>query len=329
MLTRQIRGIDEPISALGMGCWAIGGAFLLDGKNDGWGKVDDAESIRAIHRALDFGVNFFDTADAYGAGHSERLLGAAFKGRREQVVIATKFGFTYDEDKRELLGTDVSPIYIRWACEQSLRRLNTDYLDLYQLHCGASPSEAQAIFDALDKLVTEGKIRAYGWSTGDPNNAQLVASRNNAGAIQHGMNVLSDAKEILDVCSQYELISVTNSPLANGLLSGKYSPNHQFLSDDFRGAGHEWATSFETGYPKREIFDKLDAIRDILTMNGRSLVQGALAWIWGRSDRTLPIPGFKTVAQVEENCRALQFGALSDEQMQEIHQILHHLETSA
>src|SRR5690606_5910942 len=113
------------------------------------------------------------------------------------------------------------------------------------LHCGASPEEAETVFDTLDDLVREGKIRVYGWSTGDPDSARLVAGRENAASIQHGLNVFSDAAEILEVCDAYDVASVSNSNLANGLLSGKYSADHVFGKDDFRGAGHEWATSFK------------------------------------------------------------------------------------
>jgi aryl-alcohol dehydrogenase-like predicted oxidoreductase len=307
---------------MGLGCWAIGGPFLMDGKPDGWGPVEDAESIRAIRRAIDLGVTFFDTADAYGTGHSERLLAQALKGYRDKVVIATKFGFTYDEDKRQLTGTDVSPTYIRRACEASLRRLQTDYIDLYQLHCGASPEEAEVIFNTLAQLQAEGLIRTYGWSTSDPNNARFVAAHENGTAIQHGLNVFGDASEMLEVCAQHNLASINNSPLASGLLSGKYQANSVIPAGDFRAAGHAWAIYFENGQPKPEFLDKLAAVREILTSQGRSLVQGALAWIWAKSDRTIPIPGFKTVAQVEENCAAMQFGPLTSAQMAEIDQLL-------
>lgn len=310
------------VSAMGIGCWAIGGPFLLNGKSDGWGKVDDAESIRAIHRALDFGVNFFDTSDAYGTGHSERVLGQALASQRNEVVIATKFGFTYDEDKRELTGTNVTPEYIRWACEQSLRRLNTDYIDLYQLHCGASAEEAEVVFDTLDILVQEGKIRAYGWSTAEPNNGHIVAARQHGVAIQHHLNVLDDVPEMLNVSKQRGVTSIVNSPLACGLLSGKYSADYSFPVDDFRAAGHEWATAFIDGRPKPSLLEKLEAIREQLTLQGHTLVQGALAWIWAKSDQAIPIPGFKTVAQVEENCASLQLGPLTVAQMQEIDRIL-------
>jgi aryl-alcohol dehydrogenase-like predicted oxidoreductase len=238
------------------------------------------------------------------------------------VVIATKFGFTYDEDKREILGTDVSPDYIRWACEQSLRRLNIDYIDLYQLHCGASPAEAEIIFDALEGLVSDGKIRAYGWSTGDLTSARLLSACANGVAIQHGLNVLDDAPEMLALCEQNNLASINNSPLASGLLSGKYHKDTRFPDDDFRSAGHTWATSFENGRPKADLLDKIDSIRDILTAQGRTLVQGALAWIWAKNERTLPIPGIKTTAQAKENAMAMQFGPLSPEEMAAIETLL-------
>jgi aryl-alcohol dehydrogenase-like predicted oxidoreductase len=134
--TRKLGRTGPEVSAIGLGCWAIGGPFIFEGKPDGWGTVDDAESIRAINRAVDLGVTLFDTADAYGTGHSERVLGRALRGRRDDVVIATKFGYTYDESRRTITGTDVSAGYIRRACAASLVRLGTDYIDLYQLHVG-------------------------------------------------------------------------------------------------------------------------------------------------------------------------------------------------
>jgi aryl-alcohol dehydrogenase-like predicted oxidoreductase len=131
-LTRQL-GADE-IPAIGMGCWAIGGPFWFGTQPLGWGEVDDNESIAAIHKALDLGVSFFDTANIYGCGHSERVLGTALKGVREQVIIATKFGNTFDESTRQKTGQDASPEGIRRACDESLQRLGATYIDLYQFH---------------------------------------------------------------------------------------------------------------------------------------------------------------------------------------------------
>ena len=163
------------VSAMGLGCWAIGGPFWFGETPSGWGEVDDDESIRAIHAGLDLGINFFDTSDVYGTGHSERVLAHAFEGRRDKVVIATKFGNTFDEATRQGTGSDASPEYIRSACEASLRRLNTDYIDLYQFHLnGYPPEKAAPVRDTLEELVAAGKIRAYGWSTDFPDSARVT-----------------------------------------------------------------------------------------------------------------------------------------------------------
>ncbi|MDK2950575.1 MAG: hypothetical protein PWQ77_240, partial [Kosmotogales bacterium] len=134
MQKRKLGKSGIEVNPLGMGCWAIGGYFILDGMPDGYGKVNDEESIKAITMAVDMGIDFFDTSDVYGTGHSEEILGKALEGKRNEVVIATKFGFTYDSTKREITGTDFSKDYVKWACEQSMKRLKTNYIDLYQLH---------------------------------------------------------------------------------------------------------------------------------------------------------------------------------------------------
>ncbi len=167
-------GVD--VSAIGLGCWAIGGPFWRDGKPVGWGEVDDDESVRAIRRGVELGVTFFDTSDVYGAGHSERVLGRALAGVRDEVVIATKFGNTFDETSRVITGSDASPEGIRRACEASLRRLGTDRIDLYQLHLSDyDPVAAAEVRDALEELVADGLVRAYGWSTDDPARAAVFA----------------------------------------------------------------------------------------------------------------------------------------------------------
>jgi len=309
---------------MGLGCWAIGGPFWAGDDAVGWGKVDDDESIGAIHRALDLGVNFFDTADVYGTGHSERVLGHALAGRRDQVVIATKFGNTFDESTRQITGSDASPEYVRQACEASLQRLNTDYVDLYQFHLNDyDPDQAGAVRDVLEELVKEGKIRYYGWSTDFPDRARVFAEGPNCTTVQHQMNVLEDAGPMIALCEQLGLGSINRGPLAMGLLTGKYRADSKLASDDVRGdKSPAWMKYFEDGKPNPEWLKKLEAIREILTSGGRTLAQAALAWIWARSEQTIPIPGFRTVRQVEENCAAMQFGPLSAKQMREIDTLL-------
>jgi len=314
------------VSAMGLGCWAIGGPVVWeDGTEFGWGKIDDKDSIAAIRRGLDSGVTFFDTADSYGAGHSERVLGQALGKDRDRVAIATKFGWTFEDDgSRRSHGSNASPEYVRSACEASLRRLGTDRIDLYQLHIGdLELSAADAAAEVLDELVSEGLIRAYCWSTDSLERGERWLGRPGFAAIQHNLNVFEDSPELLALCERENLASVNRNPLAMGFLSGKYTKDTRVSPDDFRASGIEWVAVFdETGAPRAEWLAKLDAVREILSSNGRTLVQGAIAWIWGRSEKTIPIPGIKTAAQAEENAGAMQYGPLTPEQIGEIDGIL-------
>lgn len=313
------------VSALGMGCWAIGGPLWEGETPHGWGEVDDEESIRAIHKALDLGVNFFDTANVYGAGHSERVLARAFVGRRPQVVIATKFSSLFDEKSRQVISwSSTSPESIRRECEASMRRLNTDYIDLYQFHDNGYPAEkAAAVRDTLEELVKEGKIRSYGWSTDFPERARVFAQGLKCSAVQLQLNVLEDNPEMIALCEKENLAALNRGPLAMGLLTDKYKMETKISVDDVRGEKSPgWVKYFKDGKPNPEWAAKRDAVREILTSKGRSVAQGALAWNWARSDKTLPIPGFRTVAQVEENAGAMRYGPLTTEQMQEIDQLL-------
>lgn len=323
-LQRRLGRSDIQISAMGLGCWAIGGPYGKGDTPHGWGEVDDNESIRAIHRGLELGVTFFDTADVYGAGHSERVLARAVEGQRDKVVIATKFGNVFDESTRQVTGSSAAPDYIRQACEASLRRLNTDYIDLYQFHLNDFPADqADAVRDTLETLVNEGLIRHYGWSTDFPERARVFAQGPHCVAIQHQMNVLDDAASVVAVCEEFNLASINRGPLAMGLLSGKYTAGSSLALNDVRGEkSPEWMKYFTEGKPNPEWLQKLEAVREILTSDGRTLPQGAIAWLWARSGQTIPIPGFRTVPQVEENCNAMHKGPLKPEQMREIDKLL-------
>ena len=323
-MTRTLGRLGVEVSALGMGCWAIGGPFWRGETPLGWGKVDDAESTRAIHKALDLGVTFFDTADVYGAGHSERVLGTALGKRRSRVVVATKFNSVFDERTRQVTGEDASARYIREACAASLRRLQTDYIDLYQFHNNGYPAEdAPAVRDALEDLVKEGKIKAYGWSTDFPDRAEVFASGPHCASIQFQLNVLTDNAAVIAVCEKHGLAAINRGPLAMGLLTGKYTAESRPADDDVRGVkAPEWMGFFKNGMPVPDWLRKRDAVRQVLESGGRTLAQGALGWLWARSPRTIPIPGFRTVAQVEENAAALFKGPLSQDQMAEIFRIL-------
>jgi aryl-alcohol dehydrogenase-like predicted oxidoreductase len=317
MFRRQLGRSGIQVSAMGMGCWAIGGPWSLDGVPSGWGLVDDQESIRAIHCALDLGIDFFDTAANYGCGHSERILGRALAGRRDHVIVATKFGYLVNEDNKTVSRNDTAVLAnIRQDCEASLRRLNTDYIDLYHFHVSDyDPVQAAEVREALEELAAAGKIRFYGWSTDVPQAAQVFAQGQHCVAIQHDLNVIQDAPEMLAVCDAFDQASINRSPLGRGLLSGKYNLASRFPANDVR-----YQDSFRDRWAV-PILGQLDALRQVLTSDGRTLVQGALAWIWARSERTIPIPGFKTETQVEENIRAIEFGPLTGEQMALIKQL--------
>lgn len=320
--TRTLGPSGIEVSALGLGCWAIGGPFWRGEQPLGWGDVDDAESIRAIHCALEMGVTFFDTADVYGTGHSERILGLALAGKRDRVVIATKFGNQFDETARQATGSSEDPAYIRQAIRASLDRLQMDYVDLYQLHTHPAPGEVGPILETLDALVSEGLIRAYAWSTDSVEAARAFQAGAHNAAVQHELNVLTDAPAMLAFCEEHGLASVNRTPLAMGLLTGKFSADSQLGTDDVRGIAPEWLKYFADGKPSPEWLALLDAVREILRSEGRTLAQGALAWIWGRSPQTVPIPGFRTVAQVEDNAAALAQGPLTPDQMAEIESLL-------
>jgi aryl-alcohol dehydrogenase-like predicted oxidoreductase len=311
------------VSALGMGCWAIGGitkAPIASGSAPfSWGTVEDDESVRTIRAAVDAGINFFDTADVYGGGHSEELLGEALTGRRHKVVLATKFGHAFDRYTRQMLGIDASPTYIRRALEGSLQRLKTDYIDLYQLHIGEyDPNYLDDVCDCLDRLAQAGKIRSYGWITLPDRieGAKIFANRKYCSAIQHKLNVLEDAPEMLAVCKENNVASVNLAPLAMSLLTGKFGSESKFPDFDLR---HGW--DLDSGVYAKQL-KLVEQLREILTSDGRTIVQGALGWIWARSGITIPIPGCKNVKQAQENAAAMQFGPLKESQMKEIERIL-------
>ncbi len=319
METRTLGRSGIEVSAIGMGCWAIGGPWTYhpaegDPHPAGWSVVDDTQSIRAIHAALDAGVAFFDTAANYGAGHSERVLGRALRSRRSDVVIATKFGYLVDEGSRDVRSDHAQVLpRVRRDCEESLRRLGTDYIDLFLLHVDDyDPEQAVAVRSALDELVDEGKIRAYGWSTDSAERARVFAEGAQCAVIQFAYNVFSQKYDLRDLLVEAVLGGIARSPLAMGMLTGKMTETTTFPDDDVRQEldFKEGRHAFLLGLGKR--------IEEILTAEGHSPAQGALSWILTGDPRIVPIPGFKTADQVAENIGALQAGPLSLDQMTRI-----------
>jgi aryl-alcohol dehydrogenase-like predicted oxidoreductase len=326
MEARKLGTQGPAVSAMGIGTFAMGGLSTVEGgKLRGWDGTDDGETVRALHAALDLGVTFVDTADVYGAGHSEKLLGEHLGARRNDIILATKFGKIFDETTRSRSDdTDVSPAYIVRACEGSLRRLRTDHIDLYQLHEASTDlALLDDIIATLEKLVSEGKLRGYGWSTDDPARVAAMARGPNCIAVQQKLNLFEGDWRTHDVAAEHGLASVVRSPLATGLLTGKYSAETRFSDADLRKG---WKLA--EGERARQLRG-LEAVRELLTVGGRSLTQGALGWLWAKSPITIPIPGFKTVAQVTDNVGALQHGPLPASTMAEIDGVLAGLKAAA
>lgn len=324
-MQRKLGRSGIKVSAMGMGCWAIGGPWSSMGDPSGWGEADDDESIKALHAAYDHGITFYDTAANYGAGHSEVILGQAFKDRRDKVIIATKFGYKVDEQARAVTGYGedgnaetgdvVTPL--RDDVEASLRRLGTDYIDLYQFHVNEYEVEkAAGVRDALEEFVKAGKIRYYGWSTDYPQRLRVFVEGEHCVAVQANMNVIHRNPEILAMCDEFDQACINRGPLAMGLLTGKYTKESTWQPNDVRTA--QWFKDYFLG----PVLDNLPKIRDVLTSEGRTLAQGALGWLWGHHERTIPIPGIRTVRQAEENAKAMEFGPLTPDQMAQIESLL-------
>lgn len=315
IVTRSL-GAGRVVSAIGFGTWAIGGPHSRNGQPIGWGEVDDDESIRAIRAAVDAGVTLFDTADVYGCGHSERMLARALPRDRGEILLATKFGYTYDEATKESPGSDASPAYIRRACEASLRRLRVEAIDLYQFHLGDHPlDQARDVLATLEDLTREGKIRSFGWSTDDPERAALFASNPHCAAIQLSFNIFDGNAATLQVAERFGVAALVRSPLGMGLLTGRITASTRFAADDVRSG---WDLAGEVS----ERLAVLERIRSVLTEDGRTLAQGALGWLLARSANIVPIPGVRTEAQAEDNAGVLRRGPLTREQMVRIDRVL-------
>ena len=316
----QVLGQD--ISPLGMGCWPIGGAMYAGTQSLGYTGASDDASMRTIHAALDCGIQLFDTAAAYGAGHSERLLGQALY-KRPEALIVTKIGIGIDEASRQISFDPFSADRVAPAVDGCLRRLNRDRIDIVLLHLNDLPiPEATELFDALDQAQASGKIRAYGWSTDYSASVAAMTSRPNFKAAEFAMNVFVDAPRMQKTVQDHNVYALIRSPLAMGLLGGKYDATRTLPSDDIRASGEAWMEYFQNGQANPDLMKTLNAVRDLLMSDGRTLVQGALGWLWAKAATHIPIPGARTPAQIEGLAAALSKGALPQSVMADIENLV-------
>ncbi|GAB5509575.1 MAG: hypothetical protein Rhims3KO_09760 [Hyphomicrobiales bacterium] len=221
------------------------------------------------------------------------------------------------------MGEDIDPADLTTALNASRVRLQRDHLDIVFLHLNTLPvAKAEPLFDVLEEAVSRSRIGAYGWSSDYPDAVNAVAKRPGFLAVQHAMNVFFDAPSMMKVVNRFELCSFNRSPLAMGLLTGKFNDGAAVQPGDVRLNSFHWMDYFKDGQVVPSFVERTEAVRDLLTVGGRSLAQGALGWLWAKSPATVPIPGARTPEQALHNASALEFGALPEAIMNEIENVL-------
>lgn len=283
---RKLGRAGIEVSVIGMGCWAIGG--------DAWGPVEDETAKAAIRRALDLGVNFFDTADVYGRGRSERVLGEVLEGRRDEVVIATKVGLWHSGDDRPNAYAD--PKMVFESCEASLERLRTDHIDVYQCHVWWDEN-TEVFVGAFEELKRQGKIRAYGVSTSQIEHLRHFDQAGTCDTLQFDYSILNrqPETELLPYCEDHDIGTIVRGPLRMGILTGKFTPETTFPEGDVR---RNWPKEPWYG----EQLEKTEALKALA--EGRRLSEIALSFVLRHPAVHTAIPGAKNPEQMEQNARA-------------------------
>ena len=322
MEKRQLGQSDLHVTAIGLGCWVMGGWM--------WGGADDADSVAAIRRAVELGVNFIDTAPVYGQGHSEELVGKAIDGIRDQVVVATKCGLVWgDRPGREFfVGPDgvairriLEPASIVRECEDSLRRLKTGVIDLYQCHWPDPGTPPSVTMPALIRLREQGKIREIGVSNFSVSDMRACMTHGPLTSDQPQYNMLdrSIEAEILPFCRNNRIGVIAYSPLARGLLTGKVTMRRKFADDDHRG-NLPW---FQPPNRKR-VLEFLGKLKPVADRHGATPGEVAINWVISQKGVTTAIVGARDPGQVEENVKAAEF-RLTRSDLAEIRRLLDEL----
>ena len=308
MNTRQLGRGGPTVSMLGLGCM---------GMSEFYGEHDDAESIATIHRALDLGINFFDTADAYGPFTNERLVGRAVRDRRSDAVLATKFGNVRGEDG-SWLGIKGSPDYVRRACDASLERLGIDTIDIYYQHRVDTTVPIEETVGAMADLKKAGKIRFLGLSEASETTIRRAHAVHPITALQTEYSLWSREPEegLLDVCRELGIGFVAYSPLGRGFLTGRYKSLEDFASNDWRRNNPRFqADNFQNN------LEIVERITRVAARKRCSAAQLALAWVLAQGSDVVPIPGSKQRDRLEENAAAGNI-QLTAEELREIDALL-------
>ena len=287
---RQLGTVGPLVSAIGLGCMPMSGTY---------GSVADEDSIATIHRALDLGINLLDTADVYGDGHNEELVGKAIKGRRDQVLLASKFGIV----RGTPAGFDGRPEYVRAAIERSLKRLDVDTIDIYQQHRVDPKTPIEETIGTMKDLIDEGKIRFIGMSEALAPDLRRAAAVHPITSLQSEYSLLERTVEgdVLDTCEELGIGFLPFSPLQRGLLSGSLTTSTELEPDDFR-AGDRFP---RVGPEHLEANASLaQVVAEVAAEHGASRSQVALAWLLSRKPWIVPIPGTKRITYIEDNAGA-------------------------
>lgn len=294
MKTRKLGRSGPEVSAIGLGCMGMA-AF--------YGQAsDEAQATAVIHRALELGLNFFDTAEMYGPHTNEIQVGQALKGRRDQAVIATKFGIGYNAD-RTALTVDGSPANVRRAIEGSLQRLGVDHVDLYYLHRVDPNTPIEETVGAMAELVTEGKVRFLGLSEAKPETLRKAHATHPITALQTEYSLWSrePEDELLATCEALGIGFVPYSPLGRGFLSGEIKSIDDLAPDDFRRSNPRFM-----GENFQKNLDLVAAVTEIAKDKGVTAAQLALAWVLAQGEHLVPIPGTRRIRTLEDNIAAAE-----------------------
>ncbi len=309
MQTRNLGHTGLRVSAEGLGCM---------GMSEFYGPGDDAESIATIHRALEIGIFFLDTADVYGPHKNEELVGRAIKGKRDQVILATKFGIVRDPANPNVRGVSGKPDYVRKSCEASLRRLGVETIDLYYQHRVDPNTPIEDTVGAMAELVREGKVRFLGLSEASPETLRRAMKVHPITALQTEYSLWTrdpESNGVLDTCRELGIGFVAYSPLGRGFLTGQIQRFEDLAPDDYRRNSPRFQ-----GENFQKNLDLVHKVNELAVEKGCKPSQLALAWVMAQGDDIVPIPGTKRRKYLEENAEAASLN-LSQEDLARLDEV--------